>query len=124
MARSYVRGRHNRACCALLDKLRLAGLVGISVGHHKGVLLVYVDDPEKDGPRVPKEFADYTTEVHQCPFAHVPRLHKKIKNGCAHSRWEIMQFNQHGIVPNIGCSEPASQGALSLASPVTERQGQ
>lgn len=113
--RSYVRGKHNRACCALLDELRRVGLVGISVGHSKGVLQVYVDDLEKDGPKVPKEFAGYTTTVHQCRFAHEPRLHKKIGNGCAHSRWEIMQFKQKGIVPNIGCTEPASQGALTLA---------
>lgn len=103
-----------RACWDLIEVLRTAGLWAFSVGHCKGVLYVSVDNAERDGPKVPQEFDGYAVKVHQDPSPAPPRVHKKIGDGCAHSRWEITQFKQQGIVPNVGCREPASQGALRL----------
>lgn len=94
-----------QACWDLIEVLRTAGLFAYSVGHCKGVLHVTVDNAERDGPKVPQEFDGYVVEVHQSPNPAPPRLHRKIGDGCAHSRWEIMQYERRGIVSNKGCLE-------------------
>lgn len=106
-AKSYVKGRGAKVCCALLDVLRVAGVQGMSVGHlRKGVLVVLLDDVKRDGPKVPPEFRGFTTEVRQDMEPAPPRMHRKVGAGCAHSRWELKQFMGKGIVANLDCKEP------------------
>ncbi len=104
--KSYIRGRTAKTCCALLDALREAGLMGASVGYDKGTLIVMVDSLERDAPKVPTEFRGLKTNVLQDPDPAPPLCHQKVGAGCAHSRWELRQFTDKGITPNLDCHEP------------------
>lgn len=97
-----------RVCCSLLDVLRIAGVQGVSVGCHKGGLIVMLGNVERDGPKVPAEFYGFKTDVRQDPDPPPPRMHRKVGAGCAHSRWELKQFMSKRIVANLDCKEPGT----------------
>lgn len=60
-AKRYIRGRHNIACCVLIDELKAVG-VDASVGHRGGKLIVVVRSQE-DARAVPAIWHDYETKV-------------------------------------------------------------
>lgn len=78
----------------------------MSVGYHrKGVLTVLLSDVKRDGSKVPAEFRGYMTDIQQDPEPAPLLMHRKVGDGCAHSRWELKQFMGNGIIPNIGCKK-------------------
>ena len=67
MGKPYIFGRHNIACCRLVDELKKLGIVA-TVGHaNSTILYVYCKDPA-DVERVPKTFDGYKLEAKPSKF--------------------------------------------------------
>lgn len=95
----------DEACAELFHVLRTVN-VSATIGHKKRVLHVFVDELDVDREHVPAEFHGFKTEVHQdlnpCPFAH-HKVGSGEAKGCAHTRWELKQYETKGIIPNPSC---------------------
>lgn len=92
----------NQAATELWDALRSVN-VSATIGHKKNVLIVFVDVLAEDASRVPDEFHGFKTSVRQEPKPGPPFTHEKVDGGCVHTRWEEMQYQSKGIVPNPTC---------------------
>lgn len=62
MAKPYIFGRHNVACCKLIDELKSLG-VAATVGHANAAKLYVYVKSESDIPRVPATFEGFAIET-------------------------------------------------------------
>ncbi len=95
----------NKACTDLFHVLRAVN-ISSQVGYKRDTLYVLVGDLNADSPSVPTEFQGFKTKVYQDPNPY-PFMHRKVTRGdatgCAHCRWDLVQFKKKGIVPNPDC---------------------